>query len=265
MDIKKFLPLPWMRRKKRDETLIVVFANYAYFNVLENWLEAISRIAVDNYRVIALDQALYDVLQARKAPVLFRPCSADLKQLWVHRIEVILDLLEEGYDVIHSDADAVWLKNPQKYLDDLSCDMLFSQGTFWPLDVHRKWKFVLCCGFFMIRSSTHTIRFFRRIRKRVLAEKDDQISCNRQLLEEGIVWDVPQNVYILTFGGREFVCSSSVIEGKGRTLSAAVLPHRLFQRIAEPCPEAYVKHLISEKTSDDVMEVLAAHGCKFIE
>ncbi len=250
--------------KKMEKPLITVFANYNYLHVLENWLAAMRRIHVDNFLIISLDEKLHHHLQEKNISSLFRPCEFDLGKLWIHRVDIILELLEKGYNIIHSDADAVWIKDPQPYLNKLSQDMIFSQGTYWPLDVHKKWKFVLCCGFFYIKSNKKTLDFMNQLAERVQIDKDDQVSCNRLLMEEGLSWNIPENTYKLTFRDRDFICSTKCIFGKTDTLSAALLPHAKFQRIAEPSDDVYVKHLISEKNSDDIMEVLAENKCKFI-
>ena len=252
------------KKKKNDKTYIVVFANYNYLPVLENWLEAVRRIHVENFMIISLDEKLHHYLQGKKIASLLRPCELDLGKLWIHRVDIILELMEEGYDIIHSDADAVWIKDPQPYLNKLDQDMIFSQGTYWPLDVHKKWGFVLCCGFFYMKSNKKTLDFMNKLAERVRIDKDDQISCNRLLMEEGLSWGVPEDTYTLTFRDHDFICSTKCIFGKTDTLSAVLLPHAKFQRITEPSDDVYVKHLISEKNSDDIMEVLAENKCKFI-
>lgn len=251
-------------KKKIDKQYIVVFANYNYLPVLMNWIEAVKRINVNDFLIISLDEKLHNYLQEKNIPSLLRPCDLDLGKLWIHRIDIILELLEKGYDIIHSDADAVWIKDPQPYLNQFSQDMIFSQGTYWPLDVHKKWQFVLCCGFFHIKSNKKTLNFIKRLAERVRLDKDDQVSCNRLLMEEGLSWNLPDDTYKLTFRDRDFICSTKCIFGKTDTLSAALLPHAKFQRIAEPSDDVYVKHLISEKNSDDIMDILAENGCKFI-
>lgn len=247
-----------------NKEIIIVFSNYNYLPVLKNWLEAVNRINVNNFLIISLDKKLHHYLQEKNIPSLLRPCELDLGKLWIHRIDVILELLEEGYDIIHSDADAVWLKDPQPYLNKLDQDMVFSQGTYWPLDVYEKWQFVLCCGFFYIKSNKNTLAFMKKLAKRVQSDKDDQVSCNRLLLEEGLHWEIPNDTYELTFRDRNFLCSDQCIFGKMDTLSTVLLPHSKFQRIAESSNDIYVKHLISEKNSDDIMEILEENGCKFI-
>lgn len=253
-----------IKHKYEKNNIILVFANYSYLPVLENWLAAVKKIDVDNYLVISLDEKLYQYLQEKKIATLLRPCDMDLGQLWIHRIEIILELLEEGYNIIHSDADAIWLKDPQPYLEKLSHDMIFSQGTIWPPDVQEKWGFVLCCGFFYLRSNPQAVKFVRKLSGRVRKDKDDQISCNRVLLESGIVWDEPFQRYKIDFRNREFVCSHHVRSGKSNDMSIALLPHAQFQRIFEKENDVYIRHIISEKNSDDIINVLEDSGCKFI-
>ncbi len=250
--------------KAKQDPLIIVFANYDYLNVLENWLAAIKKLDINNYVIISLDNKLHKYLKKKNINSRLRPCELDLGKLWIHRVDIVLELLEEGYDVIHSDADAVWIRNPQPFLKELSYDMIFSQGTIWPPDIHEKWGFVLCCGFFMIRSNDNTRLFVKRLADRVREDKDDQVSCNRLLQEDGLTWDIPNETYKLTFRNHTFICSNECMIGKTKSLSTVLLPHSKFQRIVEPSDDVYVKHLISEKNSDDIMEILAENKCKFI-
>jgi hypothetical protein len=249
---------------KKRQTKIVVFANMAYLRVLENWMLAMARIDIHDYTVISIDAELHAYLQGRGVTSLLRPCDTGLASLWVHRVRVLLELMEAGYDVIHSDADAVWLKDPRDYLYAIKADMLFSQGTYWPNDVHAQWGFVLCCGFFMLRSTPETIAFATALLRRVETDKDDQISCNRLLLEEGTVWADAADAYRLSFRGMEFVCSHAVRKGRCAKMKLALLPHAAFQRIFEPAQDVYVRHLISEKESGDILKVLGRHGCCFL-
>jgi len=222
------------------------------------------KIDVQYYLIISLDEKLHIYLQEKNINTLLRPCELDLGKLWIHRVDVILELMEEGYDIIHSDADAVWIKDPLPYLETLPQDMLFSQGTIWPPDVQDKWGFVLCCGFFIIRSNKKTLQFFKELLERVKQDKDDQVSCNRLLLEKNTIWDQPSNPYTIDFRGKQFICSHQVRKGKTKGLSIGLLPHSSFQRLFEVSDDVYVRHLISEKESDDILNVLEQYGCRFI-
>ena len=255
--------IAFFQKKKYSNNKIIVFANYDYLPVLENWFAAMCNIEVADYLVVSLDERLHDVLERRGIDSMLRPCELDLGKLWIHRVEVLLELMEEGYDVIHSDADAIWLKDPQPYLQSLRQDMIFSQGTIWPPDVQDKWGFVLCCGFFMLRSNKKTLQFVNELLQRVKKDKDDQVSCNRILMEQAAVWNKPAKPYTIDFRGKQFVCSQDTRVGKCGKLTLALLPHKQFQRIYEKSEEVYIRHLISEKNSEHIVDVLKNAGCCF--
>ncbi len=250
-------------KSRHREIKVIVFANYNYLPVLENWLAAMKKIDVKNYLIISLDEKLHHHLGEQNINSLLRPCELDLGKLWIHRVDVILELMEKGYDIIHSDADAVWLKDPQPYLQKLPHDMIFSQGTIWPPDVQEKWGFVLCCGFFFLRSNPQTLQFIKELAQRVREDKDDQVSCNRLLLEKNVIWDKPSDLYTIDFRGKQFVCSKQARTGKSKDLDIALLPHSAFQRLFEETDDVYVRHLISEKNSGNILEVLEQYGCRF--
>jgi len=243
---------------------IVVFANYNYLPVLTNWLVAMNTINVENIMIVSLDKELHNYLKEQHVTSLLRPCELDLGKLWIHRVKVLLELMEKGYDIIHSDADAVWLKDPIAYLNSIKYDMIFSQGTYWPKDVHEKWGFVLCCGFFYIKNNINTLTFIKELYERVTEDKDDQVSCNRLLMESNVKWNI-ENKYILKYNNVEFICSEQLMTGISDNLTLAVLPHSKFQRIHEETKEAYVKHIISEKNSDSIINILEETGCLFVE
>jgi hypothetical protein len=252
-------------QNKINENYIIVFANYNYLLVLENWLEAVRRIDVSNFIIISLDEKLHNYLTDKNINSRLRPCELDLGKLWIHRIEVIEELLCEGYDIIHSDADAIWLKNPIPYLNQIDSEMIFSQGTYWPADVYNRWKFVLCCGFFYIKNTKNTLKFVKKLKERVRVDKDDQVSCNRELLEENIEWLIPKDSYTLEFRSKKFLCFNKPLQGKSNLgTTIALLPHHKFQRIPELSNDIYVKHIISEKNSEDIMDILTLNECRFI-
>lgn len=247
-----------------ESPLAVVFSNIDYLQVLENWLAAIKKIHVENYLVVSLDEELHQQLQSREIPSLLRPCVNNLKELWVHRMRVLLELLNENSVIIHSDADAVWIKNPVSYLQEIDSELIFSQGTVWPLDVHEQWKFVLCCGFFLVRRSAASLSFFNEVFEQVKIEKDDQLSINRLLLKKGIAWEEAKRPYTLRYNQHDFVCSDAIRCGRIGNLSVALLPHSGFQRLFQKAETIYVRHILSPKNSDSILETLEKYDCKFV-
>lgn len=250
-----------MELKINAKCVIAVFANFDYLPVLQNWIEGMRRLEIDNFLVIAIDRPLFDYLQKENINAIYRPVEPGLGKLWIHRIHVLRELIAQDYDVMHSDADAVWLKDPMEtYFEETPYDMLFSQGTYWPPDVHEKWGFVLCCGLFYLRSNPKTKAFLAQMAVSVEQTQDDQISCNRLLEATGIRWEVPAP-YELAFQGRPFTCSDRLITGSIDGLSMAVLPHRKFQRVLQDADDIYVRHIVCDKKADSKINELKQCGC----
>lgn len=241
-------------------TLVVVFADSNYQVVLDRWLEAIELLGVRNYVVIALDQALLDEMVRRGIAVLYRPHPANIESLWIHRTDVLLELLEAGFNLLHSDADAFWRKNPlNEFIYDRGHDLIFSPGTYWPPEVHSEWGFVLCCGFFYAQSNSKTLAFFAELAQTVRDDLDDQVSLNRLLLRRGLAWRA-QDFYELEIRGKSVRYYTEPAEGNAGELKVCVLPHAQFQRLPAAEDDLYVQHWLSDKTALSKLEVIDGGG-----
>ena len=139
--------------------------------------------------------------------------------------------------------------------------MVFSQGTAWPPDVHAKYGIVLCCGFFYIRKTDHTLSFISDLEKRARVDGDDQVSLNRILDESGYEWEV-SNPYKIPFRDTFFTASREIIHSKpGGAISIAILPHHLVARqidAIKPC--MVVAHPLSNKTGAGKKAILSNLG-----
>ncbi len=249
----------------KNKKVILVFANYDYLKVLENWIYFIDQLKLFNYQIVALDKKIYNYLINNNIETIYKPCELDLGKLWIHRVEVIKEFIEKGYDVIHSDADAVWIEDPMNEFNNMESDLIFSQGTFWPLNIHKKWGFVLCCGLFMIKSNKETKAFLSKWLEKVKLDKDDQVSLNTLLYENEIVWN-ESKFYELEFRNKKFKCFDEKIDGKTKDgLQVTLLPHKNFQRVKEDSNHVYVKHIISEKNSESIIDVLKDNNCFIVK
>ena len=263
MTLKKLL-----EKHSLNDTIITVFANYKYRLVLENWLFAINNMKIKSYLVISLDEQIFKYLKDRNIQSYYYKTGKSLNDFWLTKIYILKNILDIGYTFIHSDADAVWLKNPlNAYFYKLPSDIIFTQGTIWPQDVHKKWGFVLCTGLFCVRSNENTGNFLNDVYNSFFHEtdntKDDQMSFNRVIGRDGVKWNIDGN-YELTFKGKKFVCFDKIIHGMTSKYSIALLPHALFQRINEEKEPVYVKHLVSAKTSTAVIDRLKQNDLFFI-
>jgi len=180
-------------KHSRSREIIITFASNSYLPILKIWLSYITAHDINNYCVISLDKDLYNKLLVKNIPVVLmeakKPITPNTKErLWVKRITLILQLLENGIDVLHSDADAFWIKDFRKHLLSKRSDLIFSIAYALPKDVVASWGFILCCGFFKIQSNIRTCAFTKDFLEKCCDLGDDQVAINRLLKEKGTIW-----------------------------------------------------------------------------
>ena len=249
--------VPYMR------PLIVTFVSSPYIPVGRNWVSAVLSVQPEaDILVVALDSETNASFDDCPVNVLFRPLDeGDLGALWVHRLDVLIELLDQGTDLIHSDADAVWVKNPLPLMQAARANMVFSQGTVWPADIHSKRGLVLCCGLFYLQNTPDVRDFLVRIGRRVSEERDDQVSINRELDDIIGKWRV-EEPYSIAFRGTRFTASHELISGASKSgLTVAVIPHHIVPRIISALDEhVMVAHPFSGKTCAEKEKVLSELG-----
>jgi Nucleotide-diphospho-sugar transferase len=249
---------------ERDGLVLVSFANSQYLRVLENWLVAIDRLGIPNLIVVALDQMTQRFLEERNVGTVLFPGVQNAAALWKKRIEVLMELNGAGIDVIHSDIDAVWLRDPvAEFFCDKKYDVIASQGTIWPEDVHRHWGFVLCCGLVCFRATSSSRSLLDAVRWEIATTDDDQIALNRVMLADAIQWEI-EAPYHLPHNDKSVLCSEKCIVGRGETINVSVLPHHLFQRLRVPSAEAFIVHPPAPKRAAPKKEALDAAGGWFL-
>lgn len=239
--------------------IVLVFSDSRYKEVLLNWLVGMHRLNIRNFLVISLDEEIHHYLGEHGLPTFLSPLEGDLSELWIMRIQIFQALCSAGISFLHSDADAIWLKDPfPAFLDNSKHDIVASQGTIWPADVAKNQGFVFCCGFLFVKSCPQTIALLGEIATDVALTGDDQVSLNRVILGKSLQWDTGQSSsYFMRYEEQKFTCYKTVITGQTRDkqLSIALLPHHLFQRLHMPGQEAFVKHLLSDKDSESKLEM----------
>lgn len=245
---------------------IVTFCDAGYIPVARNWLRALAEIGLDGLAtIVSMDEATREAFPS--AVILHRPLqrSQGLSALWMHRIHVLRELLSAGEAVIHSDADAVWLRDPMAEIDACQADMVYSQGTVWPPDVHARHGLVLCCGLFFLRPVPQVAAFLEAVGARLDMDGDDQAAVNRVAASWIEGWQI-DSPYEIAFGERRFTASRKPIHARGGNspigeAGLAVLPHHAFPRIVNRLTDdMFVVHPFSGKTLADKRRILGGLG-----
>ncbi|WP_422040710.1 putative nucleotide-diphospho-sugar transferase [Roseibium sp.] len=150
-----------------------------------------------------------------------------------------LSYLEQGQNVIFSDADAIWLKNPFPELPSTAFDLAFQPGSF-PKGNKEAWGFAICTGFFALRANDATRRLCAELVDAFAG--DDQICMNQHLLDNyDLEWEKRPEGWEhcdLETGWVTPVSGQSRLNG----LKLAALPHAKFQR--HGTNRDYVEHAI---------------------
>lgn len=188
-------------------TVAVTFISQEYARVGLNWIEAMRRLGLRNYLVIAgdiptcraldalsvarvesrLEKAVTDT--AYVSPVGFTQKGLAMTAL---KFPIIHTLLRLGLNVIMSDADAVWLKNPMTEISNWEVDCAFQRVVYFPRAIAALWGFAACSGFAFFRSSAGTTALLEACIDEHRGVQDDQVAMNLALLSAGTRW--AQNV-----------------------------------------------------------------------
>jgi hypothetical protein len=245
------------------DPLVVVFSDASYLPLLQLWVRRVSELYVRRLQVYCLDDCTSDWCRSEGIANVSMKWDGDLRHLWVQRIRVFSALLAAGEEFIHSDIDAIWIRNPLQAgsARDSAEDLVFSQGTVWPPDIHDQWGFVLCCGWFWAKPSAAAQRFFEALETDVQRTGDDQISVNRLLAAYQVRWSHSrQGEYQHAFGDRHVQCWSHVIRAQAGALSIALLPQREFQRLPDDPEQVVVKHYLTPKNCAQKLIAFRAWG-----
>ena len=180
----------------------IVFGTFNYRPTVWRWIEAARRASCAGWRIVCLDRDLvrwlqehgagaqavyyYDVLpEAPRHDFAALPREALMLALLPLRTRLFLHLANAGRDFVHSDADAVWIRDPRGYMArHPDFDLLVSQGTWFPPEHYLRFGFVLCAGFFLCRSNARTRDFFERVEALGCEDVDDQRRMNHVLLQD---------------------------------------------------------------------------------
>jgi hypothetical protein len=167
---------------------IIAFGNKRYKRVAHNWALYLQRHGIENYTIYSLDQEIYDYLVENKINTEYLPgWEGNFYCKWRERLNFTFELLNEGTSVLHSDLDAVWLKNPLGLLEDY--DIVAGTGKF-PGITYEKIGFTLCMGWIYFKPSTIVKELLQNTLDRTPPKVfDDQREFNRELFDNKLKYE----------------------------------------------------------------------------
>jgi hypothetical protein len=251
---------------RENDLLIISYCNYFYREIALNWANALGRLGIDNYLIFSIDKECHEFLKSKRINSCLHTIS-DLpkkqaaggmsKKMGRERFYIIKSLLQEGYDVVYSDLDAVWIKNPldlcANFNDDHMIASVVQHAGAWPPKVSKEWGFTLCTGWFGFRACVKNIKFLEELGEFF---KNGKIVCDQDAY----------NSYLLSLNpshdrGVKGHCSRLTLPG-GATLLG--INPELIKR-GHPTNKALVGHPVSCKTAKQTMNKLKEKNLWFLE
>lgn len=160
---------------------VVTFVDAGLADVFLNWLLFYNEACAGNLsrlEVMCLDfraQSVLELTGLRCSPksieleVSLRKGNGKqtLGGLWLKRMEILSSYISQGIDVILSDSDAIWLKDPLPTLSTYSQDSeIVSSRAWWPWPQFHEWGSCLCMGYIYVKSnSIFSLRFLDAVRQ----------------------------------------------------------------------------------------------------
>lgn len=212
-----------------NNVIMVTWANHHYHDFVRNWVQYVRKCKVTNFMVGSMDNELLEKLIEDEVPTFamqsgmttqdFGWGTANFHKMGRKKIELIWLFTKMGFDILVSDVDTVWMKNPMPYMAKFptadiltSSDHLANTATDGGLEDPNVAHSPANIGIMLLR---HTAKDLAKEWVQVL-EKDDK------------VWD--QNAFNDLFrrGGRGTKDKDNLIPGYKGTLKVGILPVSIF-------------------------------------
>jgi len=157
-----------VKSRSKESTVIVMASNDGYASLTSNTVASLHKLGFHNYVIIGLDDKACALISADAGscvPVDGERVSSSAqpyrsqaykkivqqKPIWVKKA------VDMGYNVLFTDTDIVWLKDPLPYLKKFATDDVVFQNDVEKLDLHNPEPQNIvdpCSGFYYVRSTS---------------------------------------------------------------------------------------------------------------
>jgi hypothetical protein len=229
---------------KERQYVVLTSSDQHYLPVLLNWLVFYVNTcsSLEHVRVICYDKPTEQAIEKWGGEWGMKCVIPEVQlvhhtAMWLYRVKVVTSFLDHGIDVVQTDSDAMWIKNPIPYLQTMA-SVAGSLGSF-PQDSERKFGASLCMGWIYLKSDVVATRLAQDLYRRMSAmhNSDDQREMNLMLAHE---WDVPPDFQPIVRLDRNKDTATFVTLTHGtariRNVTVAFLPDRMFRRHCDGIP-----------------------------
>ncbi len=274
-----------------NNNLTFTLISKEYIQTGINWIHAMQRAGCNDFLVVCGDRFSYETLSGRGIHLVRAHLDDDeFDTSFVSRVgftakglamialkfPVARFLVNAGYSVIFSDADAVWLRDPRPYI--AGTDIAFQRIDHHPGAISRLWGFAACTGFIGFAPNPETASFLDSCVEQHHAFHSDQVALNAALLHGEAAWHcghadwTPPGVVDHHDRPTRQIAFAKVMsapitgELKHSGLRLLALPHDRFWRhpwITSPLGEMVICHPNSPKDDAEKMKILEAIGVRF--
>ena len=248
-DDKALSVLKRAARHSRDgKTVTLTFGTNEFLALLLNWACHTLSVGVHWFSLVAMDHKLHHALlhsPLRRHTLLLPRVRQNLT---ITKLNVIgerqrfgLFALEAGYNVLHSDADAWWIRDPWSLLaaGDIVAERIWGK----PLSVVNYWGAAICTGFYFLRSTPAVILLARQVQSEIVRKRarqpawqaSDQYFINVLLHQYGVEWAGARMASMSSMASRFTDHNSSIglVTTPVGSLRLVMLSH---SRVPRACP-----------------------------
>lgn len=237
--------------------IVLQFVSEHYVDLEKNFIrlmEMNSDITRNNLLLMCMENSIVPVFESfgiRCVPIEDLGISSH-GDLWVYRVKVLSCLVSNGYNVIMSDSDALWLGDPMEYINSpevIGSSIVASRGYF-PRRYSDLWGSSICMGFAFFKSNSLGMSKFMELFSEIVTKRsDDQVAVNEAIHSMNIVWDNDSDMRYVQSKG---LGKGSMYNDTGG-VDVVLLPHDKFTRVCKYTPisnETIVAHCLRDQNAD---------------
>lgn len=255
-------------------TLVMQAVTASYVLVEENFIIHMEKVSVLNRGdlfVLCLDDKTMKALGRLGVTCVPLEGFRGHKDIWTVRVKVLSCLIEAGHNVLLSDSDALWLKDPMQdiFLSHATAgsEVISQRGSF-PSNFGHRWGATICMGFAFFRARSRGIStFLDKFYETVLVKGDDQVAVNHALSDLGIEWEKQGD-----YGDMQYLNSTRVGRGIVKDLpdnfTVSLLPHSTYTRrcdVTNLSEQTVVAHCLSKKIAGNKVTWMKEEGLWLVE